>query len=75
MEITPNIHQINGVRGANCYLVIAGSKMMVIDTGLPGNPPSLRNWLSIIQKKNKFIFDKAVPSYVLFGADNFVEND
>jgi glyoxylase-like metal-dependent hydrolase (beta-lactamase superfamily II) len=37
MEITSGIHRIDGVRGANCYLVITESKMLVIDTGMPGN--------------------------------------
>lgn len=37
MEITSGIHRIDGVRGANCYFVITESKMLVIDTGMPGN--------------------------------------
>ena len=37
MEIISGIHKIDGVRGANCYLVISGTEMLVIDTGMPGN--------------------------------------
>ncbi len=38
MQITPEIHLVYGVRGANSYLVkIAAEKLLVVDTGLPGN--------------------------------------
>jgi len=37
MEIIPGIHRIDGVRGANAYLVIGQDEMLVIDTGLPRN--------------------------------------
>jgi len=37
MEITPGIHRIDGIRGANAYLVIGEEGMLVIDTGMPGN--------------------------------------
>ncbi|HVC27840.1 MAG TPA: MBL fold metallo-hydrolase [Nitrososphaerales archaeon] len=37
MELSPGIHQIDGVRGANSFLVIADEGAAVIDTGLPGN--------------------------------------
>jgi len=37
MEIIPGIHRIDGVRGANAYLVIGKDEMLVIDTGMPGN--------------------------------------
>jgi hydroxyacylglutathione hydrolase len=37
MEIIPGIHRIDGVRGANAYLVIGEDKTSVIDTGMPGN--------------------------------------
>lgn len=45
MEITSEIHLINGVRGANCYLVLNDSKIMVIDTGLPGNGKKIINYI------------------------------
>lgn len=37
MEIVAGIHRINGVRGANAYLVIGEEKTLAIDTGMPGN--------------------------------------
>jgi glyoxylase-like metal-dependent hydrolase (beta-lactamase superfamily II) len=37
MEVIPGIHRIDGVRGANAYLVIGEDEMLVIDTGMPGN--------------------------------------
>jgi hydroxyacylglutathione hydrolase len=37
MEIIPGIHRIDGVRGANAYLVIGEEETLVIDTGMPGN--------------------------------------
>jgi hydroxyacylglutathione hydrolase len=37
MEIIPGIHRIDGVRGANAYLVIGEDETLVIDTGMPGN--------------------------------------
>ncbi|MGA2670638.1 MAG: MBL fold metallo-hydrolase [Dehalococcoidia bacterium] len=37
MEIIPGIHQVDGVRGANAYLVIGKDEMLAIDTGMPGN--------------------------------------
>jgi glyoxylase-like metal-dependent hydrolase (beta-lactamase superfamily II) len=37
MEITRGIHQIDQVRGANSYLVLADDGAAVIDTGMPGN--------------------------------------
>jgi len=37
MEIAKGIHRIDGVRGANSYLVLAGESAAVIDTGMPGN--------------------------------------
>jgi hydroxyacylglutathione hydrolase len=37
MEVIPGIHRIDGVRGANAYLVIDEDEMLVVDTGMPGN--------------------------------------
>jgi glyoxylase-like metal-dependent hydrolase (beta-lactamase superfamily II) len=37
VEIVSGIHQIDGVRGANSYLVVSKGSILVIDTGLPGN--------------------------------------
>lgn len=37
MEITPGIHRVDGVTGANCYIVDTGHEIVVIDSGMPGN--------------------------------------
>jgi hydroxyacylglutathione hydrolase len=37
MEIIQGIHRIDGIRGINCYLLFLEKKMLVIDTGMPGN--------------------------------------
>jgi glyoxylase-like metal-dependent hydrolase (beta-lactamase superfamily II) len=36
MEITSSIHRVDGVRGANCYLVLDDNGVTVIDTGVRG---------------------------------------
>jgi hydroxyacylglutathione hydrolase len=51
MEITTGIHQIKGVRGANCYLVITGSNMLLIDTGMPGNGRKIVNYIKALGKE------------------------
>ncbi len=50
MEITFGIHQINRVRGANCYLAITESKMLLIDTGIPGNGGKIINYIKGLGK-------------------------
>jgi glyoxylase-like metal-dependent hydrolase (beta-lactamase superfamily II) len=37
MEITRGIHRIEGVRGANSYLVFTDVGSALVDTGMPGN--------------------------------------
>ncbi|MDA4116364.1 MAG: MBL fold metallo-hydrolase [Thaumarchaeota archaeon] len=37
MELSPGVHQIEGVSGANSFLVVTNQDSAVIDTGLPGN--------------------------------------
>jgi len=37
MELSPGIHKIEGVSGANSFLVVSDQGVAVIDTGLPGN--------------------------------------
>jgi glyoxylase-like metal-dependent hydrolase (beta-lactamase superfamily II) len=51
MEIISGIHKIEGVRGANCYLVITETGMLVIDTGMPGNGNRIRNYIKGLGKK------------------------
>lgn len=51
MEIISGIHRIDGIRGANCYLVITGSEMMIIDAGMPGNGKKIINYVRQLGKK------------------------
>ena len=51
MEIISGIHKIEGVRGANCYLVITETGMLVIDTGMPGNGNRIKNYIKELGKK------------------------
>jgi len=37
MEVADGIVKVDGTRGGNVYLVVAGSGVVVIDTGIPGN--------------------------------------
>jgi len=48
MEIISGIHQIDGVQGANCYLVTSGPEMFVIDTGMPRNGNLIINYVKRI---------------------------
>ena len=50
MEIIPGIHRIDGVRGANAYLVIGQDQMLVIDTGLPGNAKRIAAYVERLGK-------------------------
>lgn len=50
MEIISSIHQIDGVRGANCYLVTSGPEMFLIDTGMPRNGNLIINYIKRIGK-------------------------
>jgi hydroxyacylglutathione hydrolase len=51
MEIIPGIHRINGVRGANAYLVVGKDQMVVIDTGMPGNAKRIAAYVEGLGKK------------------------
>jgi len=37
MRITEDIYRVDGVRGANAYLIVAPSGLAIVDTGMPGN--------------------------------------
>ena len=37
MELNNRIHRVDGVRGANCYLMPTAEGFYLIDTGMPGN--------------------------------------
>jgi hydroxyacylglutathione hydrolase len=51
MEITPGIHLIPGIRGANAYLALNGDKVAVIDCGMPGNAPKITAYIRSLGKK------------------------
>jgi len=50
MEIIPGIHRIDGVRGANAYLVIGEDETLVIDTGMPGNAKKIAAYMKELGK-------------------------
>lgn len=37
MKITEDVHRVDGVRGANAYLMLSTEGLVVVDTGIPGN--------------------------------------
>ena len=44
MEILPSVHLIDGVKGSNVYL-LADDKLVLIDTGLPGNAKLILDYI------------------------------
>ena len=51
MEIIPGVHKVDGVRGANSYLVISDSEGIVVDTGMPGNGKNIADYITKLGKK------------------------
>ncbi len=45
MEIVPGLHKVDGVKGANAYLILA-TEPILVDTGLPGQEKVLLRYLS-----------------------------
>ena len=45
MEIARGIHRIEGVRGANSYLVFTDSGAALVDTGMPGNEKRILEYI------------------------------
>jgi glyoxylase-like metal-dependent hydrolase (beta-lactamase superfamily II) len=59
MEIIPNIHKIDGVRGANCYLISSGPEMVLVDAGMRGSSKIVEKYLKEMGKNLsdiKYIF-------------------
>jgi glyoxylase-like metal-dependent hydrolase (beta-lactamase superfamily II) len=59
MEIIPGVHKIEGVSGANCYLVTSGTEMVLIDTGMRGSSKKVASYLKTLGKNPsdiKYIF-------------------
>jgi len=50
MEIVRGVHQVDGING-NSY-IINGKKMVVIDTGLPGNSRKIINYIRVALKRS-----------------------
>ena len=44
MQITPNVHLIPGMRGANAYLLL-GSSLILVDTGMPGSEDTILGYI------------------------------
>jgi hydroxyacylglutathione hydrolase len=50
MEIISGIHKIDGVRGANCYLITSGPEMVLIDAGMRGSSRKIADYLQRLGK-------------------------
>ena len=50
MEIIPGVHKIEGVSGANCYLVTSRTEMVLIDTGMRGSSKKVASYLKTLGK-------------------------
>ena len=53
MELNSGIHKIDGVRGANCYLLPAADGLYLVDTGMPGNAQKILQYLKAVGKNEK----------------------
>ena len=53
MELNSGIHKVDGVRGANCYLMAAAEGFYLIDTGMPGNAQRIIQYLKALGKNEK----------------------
>jgi len=50
MEIIPGVHKIDGVSGANCYLVTSGTETVLIDAGMRGSSKKIESYLKTMGK-------------------------
>lgn len=60
MEITTGVHMVDGVRGANCYLVDTDNTLVIIDSGMPGNGNRIVKYIRQLGKNETDV------SYVIF---------
>jgi hydroxyacylglutathione hydrolase len=52
MQLLPDLYRMEGVRGANCFLITTmDGKVVVVDTGMPGQSESILANISAIGKK------------------------
>jgi glyoxylase-like metal-dependent hydrolase (beta-lactamase superfamily II) len=45
MEIIPGVHRIDGMSGANCYLVTSETELVLIDAGMRGSSTKVASYL------------------------------
>ena len=50
MEIVSGIHEIDGVPIVNCYIIISGKNLILVDTGMPGNFNRVVNYIKKLGK-------------------------
>jgi len=50
MEIISGIHKVDGVKGANCYLVMSGPDIVLIDTGMRGSSKKIGSYMKGLGK-------------------------
>jgi glyoxylase-like metal-dependent hydrolase (beta-lactamase superfamily II) len=50
MEIFSGVHKIDGVRGANCYLVTYGPELILIDAGIRGSSRKIADYVKGLGK-------------------------
>jgi glyoxylase-like metal-dependent hydrolase (beta-lactamase superfamily II) len=50
MEITPGVHQVDGVNG-NCYVLVQ-DHLVLIDTGLPRSHPKILTYIQSVLKRD-----------------------
>ena len=48
MEILPDIHKIDGVTGANSYIILDSKNITLIDTGMPGNAKRILKYIQTL---------------------------
>jgi glyoxylase-like metal-dependent hydrolase (beta-lactamase superfamily II) len=53
MELTGGIHRVDGVRGANCYLVPGADGLYLVDTGMPNNALRVLRYLKSLDRAAK----------------------
>jgi hypothetical protein len=51
MEILPNKHRIPGTRGANVYLLLDNT-LILVDTGMPGSADTILNYIEALDRTN-----------------------
>ncbi len=55
MQITPNVHQIPDMRGANTYLLL-GTTLTLVDTGMPGSEDKILAYIEDLGRSADDLF-------------------